>query len=95
MELTVSFPWNLERNVTTVAPHMALKLIAWGKLTFDERVVLHRAGADLFPELGSAVVAVRLERVASLDRESWVRGQGSGVRGQGSGVRGQGLGVRG
>ena len=28
--------------VTKFAPHKALKLIAWGKWTFDERVVLHR-----------------------------------------------------
>ena len=31
-----------ERNVTRFAPHEALKLIARGKLTFDERVVVHR-----------------------------------------------------
>jgi hypothetical protein len=30
--------------VTRFAPHLALKLIACGKLTFDERVVLHRVG---------------------------------------------------
>ena len=28
--------------MTKFAPHKALKLIEWGKLTFDERVVLHR-----------------------------------------------------
>ena len=28
--------------VTKCAPHLALTLIARGKLTFDERVVLHR-----------------------------------------------------
>ena len=28
--------------VTKFAPHTALKLIAWGNLTFDEWVVLHR-----------------------------------------------------
>ena len=28
--------------VTKFAPHLALKIIAGGKLTFDERVVLHR-----------------------------------------------------
>ena len=33
---------NFERKVTTFAPHKALKSIACGKLTFDERVVLHR-----------------------------------------------------
>ena len=31
-----------EGHVTKFAPHKALKLIAWGKMTFDERVVLHR-----------------------------------------------------
>ena len=35
-------PPNLEGNVTKFAPHKALKLIARGKLTFDERAVLHR-----------------------------------------------------
>jgi len=34
---------NFERNVTKFSPRKVLKLIAWGKLTFDERVVLHRA----------------------------------------------------
>ena len=29
----ISFPLNLEGNVTIFSPHMALKLIAWGKLT--------------------------------------------------------------
>ena len=33
---------NLEGYATKCAPHKALKLIAYGKLTFDERVVLHR-----------------------------------------------------
>ena len=33
---------NLGCYVTKCAPHKALKLIASGKLTFDERVVLHR-----------------------------------------------------
>ena len=32
---------NFERNVTNFAPHEALKLIAWGRLTFEERVVVH------------------------------------------------------
>jgi len=30
----------LEGSVTEFAPHRALKLIGWGKLTFDERVVV-------------------------------------------------------
>ena len=38
----VSLVRNLERCVTSFAPHKALKLIACGKLTFDDRVVLHR-----------------------------------------------------
>ena len=33
--------------VTKPAPHEALKLIARGMLTFDERVVLHRVGRDV------------------------------------------------
>ena len=31
-----------EDYVTEFAPPEALKLIAWGNLTFDERVVVHR-----------------------------------------------------
>ena len=38
----VSFPTNLEGNVTTFAPHKALKLTLWGKLTFDETLAVHR-----------------------------------------------------
>ena len=34
-------------NVTKFAPHDAVKLIASGKLTFDERVVLHRVGVSV------------------------------------------------
>ena len=30
--------------VTKCAPHLALKLTAWGTLTFDERDALHRVG---------------------------------------------------
>ena len=32
--------------VTKFAPHEALRLIAGGKLTFDERVVVHRVGGE-------------------------------------------------
>jgi len=32
--------------VTKFAPHKVLKLIAGGKLTVDERVVLHRVGGE-------------------------------------------------
>ena len=35
--------------MTNFAPHKALKLIARGKLTFDERVVLHRVGTETLP----------------------------------------------
>jgi len=38
----VSFVRILERYVTKFAPHTALKLIAEGKLTFDERFVIQR-----------------------------------------------------
>ena len=38
----VSFPPNLESNVTKFAPHKALELSLRGKLTFDDRVVFHR-----------------------------------------------------
>ena len=33
-----------KRNVTKFEPYKVLKLIAWGKLTCDQRVVLHRVG---------------------------------------------------
>ena len=39
-----SFPQNYGGYVTKCAPHQTRKLIARGKLTFDERVVLHRMG---------------------------------------------------
>ena len=34
---------NLAGHVTKFAPHKAVKLIASGSLTFDEKAVLHRA----------------------------------------------------
>jgi len=37
---------NFDCNVTTFAPHKALELIVWGRLTFDERVVLHRVAGN-------------------------------------------------
>ena len=43
----VSLARKFERNVTKFAPHKALKLIASGKLTYDERVVLHRVARDM------------------------------------------------
>jgi len=43
----MSLPPNLEGYVTKFAPHKALKLITRGKLTFDERVVLHRRRVDV------------------------------------------------
>ena len=49
----------IERNVTKLAPHESLKSIAWDKLTFGARVVLHRVD-----RLGSA--ALPKEQVASL-----------------------------
>ena len=42
VEYEGSFPPNLEGHVTNFAPHKALQLIAWGKLTFDERFVIQR-----------------------------------------------------
>jgi len=40
---------NFDRNVTKFASHVVLKLIAWCKLTFGERVVLHRVVVRCFP----------------------------------------------
>ena len=39
----VSFPSILRGNATKFAQHKALKVIACDKLTFDERVIFHRA----------------------------------------------------
>ena len=33
---------NFDRYVIKFAPHESLKLVEWDKLTFDERVELHR-----------------------------------------------------
>ena len=38
----VSVARNLERYVTKFAPHKVVKLTSKGKLTFDERVLVHR-----------------------------------------------------
>ena len=38
----VALPRNFEGRVTIFAPHYALNLTAWDKLTFDERIVVHR-----------------------------------------------------
>jgi hypothetical protein len=38
----VSFPRNVERNVSKFAQHKVLKLMTSGKLTFEERVALYR-----------------------------------------------------
>ena len=40
-------PYILGCYVTKSAPHKALKLIVWCKLTFDGPVVLHRVAASL------------------------------------------------
>ena len=36
----------LARNVTNFKPRKALKVIAWGKLTLYEQVVLHRVDTE-------------------------------------------------
>ena len=41
-----------EGYVTKIAPQKALQLVARGKLTFDERVVLHHAKCDEEDERG-------------------------------------------
>ena len=42
----VSLGLNFDRNVTSFSPPTALKLIARGKLTFDEQFVLHRVKSE-------------------------------------------------
>ena len=49
--MRVSLPSNLQGDVTKFAPHKALKLIAWGQLTFDERVVVRRVALEALEAL--------------------------------------------
>jgi len=48
---------NLEGYVTKFTPHKTVKLSVWGKLTFDERVVLHRVGAGVLRKTELAIEA--------------------------------------
>ena len=43
----VSLPQSLEGLLTKYIPHIALKMISSGRLTFDERLVLHRVDQDI------------------------------------------------
>ena len=43
------------------APHEALKLIAWGESTFDEKVVLHRVGRAVCRKIGSENNAITVK----------------------------------
>jgi len=61
----VSLPRNFEGYVTKFAPHMALKLIARGKLIFDERVVVHRVEQRMRARIGLAGVFPRALRAES------------------------------
>ena len=61
--LGVSLPQLLEGCVTKFASHKALKLIAWGKLTLDERVALHRVGRPLRLELSDRRETITQRRV--------------------------------
>ena len=47
--------------MTKFAPRETLKSIKWGKLTFDERVVLHRVAPLFDSRLGFRVQGFRLE----------------------------------
>ena len=51
----VSLARNFERNMTTFAPHNALKLIAGGKLVSDQRVMLFYAAGFQVWGLGCGV----------------------------------------
>ena len=59
--------------MTKLAPHKALMLISFGKLTFDERVVLHRVATDFAP---------RRQRL-SLRRPSFWFDDGMGLKNSG------------
>ena len=61
------------RNETIFSPHKALKMIAWGKLAFDERVVLHRVAT--YDSTGTLVFRRMLPyRGTSLIRKSALLG---------------------
>ena len=49
----VSLRWNFDHNVTKFAPHEVPQFIAWGKLTFDERVGIHRVDWSRSPQSGT------------------------------------------
>ena len=56
--LRVTLVQNVERYVTKVAPHKALTLIVSGKLTLDDRVVLHRVNCVGFTMTCSRQVTI-------------------------------------
>ena len=58
----VSLPRISEGYVTKFALHKAQKVITSGKLTFDERVVLHRVDGSMVVQRNTA-----LERLSTLD----------------------------
>ena len=64
-------PQHFEGYVTKFAPHKILKLIAWGKLTFDKRVVLHRVVRQL--KLDVQVVERPQGRSASVPKNAFGR----------------------
>ena len=76
----------LEGYLTKCAPHRALKLIGWCKLTFDERAVVHRV--DPLPsgygtyKTGSGfrdqVLGLCFERLGLRVYGSWLTVQGLG-----------------
>ena len=71
VESTVSLAQDCGRNMTTLAPHKALKIIAGGKLTFDEMVALHHV--------------VRVSG-STRHQERWMWDLGCGDHGFGSGA---------
>ena len=59
---SVDFPLESAGHVTKFAPHSALKLIASGKWTFDERVELHRVAGTVRNDTRFGIFLVRIQK---------------------------------
>ena len=78
-----------EGYVTNGAAHTALKLMAWGRLTFNEKATLHRVGRGD----SLVVAATRRTAIEAVNLALRARARSQGV--SGDGVRSQGVCVSG